>query len=359
MADALSIAASITGLLATASKICSALSGFVSSAIDAPDAAGAVLTTVEEMRLALEMVNQVVETVSSLPSARKALLRLDHIAITFSNCILTLSELESLVCFRDGVMHRLRWAWGEKKVLRLLPRLESQKTSLSLMVTVLLCQSEFEALEGRERLNAAVDQILQRDEGFAARIQHFDGSPEIEEKLVVVGDHDTKKTETLTSYTTNKFPTEYVPTVFDNYAVTVMIGDDPYTLGLINTDGQEDYDRLRPLDYAKTDVFLVFARIGLPSTYDSVEIKWVPEIQQHCPGVPFIIVGIKCDVDEESPSMKRMNLHDLNGSEALGEAMARRLGAVNYMECDIVSQYRLKGVFDEVGFPTLGEEKIS
>lgn len=32
--------------------------------------------------------------------------------------------------------------------------------------------------------------------------------------------------------------TEYVPTVFDNYAVTVMIGEDPYTLGLFDTAGQ-------------------------------------------------------------------------------------------------------------------------
>lgn len=39
------------------------------------------------------------------------------------------------------------------------------------------------------------------------------------------------------SYTTNKFPSEYVPTVFDNYAVTVMIGGEPYTLGLFDTAG--------------------------------------------------------------------------------------------------------------------------
>lgn len=45
----------------------------------------------------------------------------------------------------------------------------------------------------------------------------------------------------ICSYTTNKFPSEYVPTVFDNYAVTVMIGGEPYTLGLFDTAGMICY----------------------------------------------------------------------------------------------------------------------
>jgi cell division control protein 42 len=35
----------------------------------------------------------------------------------------------------------------------------------------------------------------------------------------------------------NRCSTHYRSQVFDNYAVTVMIGDDPYTLGLFDTAG--------------------------------------------------------------------------------------------------------------------------
>lgn len=114
----------------------------------------------------------------------------------------------------------------------------------------------------------------------------------------------TRRTCLLISYTTNKFPSEYVPTVFDNCklahlsivassradAVTVMIGDDPYTLGLFDTAGQEDYDRLRPLSYPQTDVFLVCFSVTSPASFENVKEKWFPEVHHHCPGVPCLIV---------------------------------------------------------------------
>merc|ERR1712205_14111 len=92
-------------------------------------------------------------------------------------------------------------------------------------------------------------------------------------KCVVVGDGAVGKTCLLISYTTNKFPLEYVPTAFDNYAVTVMIGGEPYTLGLFDTAGQEDYDRLRPLSYPQTDVFIVCFCIVSMKSFKNVREK--------------------------------------------------------------------------------------
>ena len=67
-------------------------------------------------------------------------------------------------------------------------------------------------------------------------------------KLVVVGDGAVGKTCLLIRYVNNKFG-DYVPTVFDNYAQQYTIGENKIELGLWDTGGREDYDRLRPLSY--------------------------------------------------------------------------------------------------------------
>jgi len=104
------------------------------------------------------------------------------------------------------------------------------------------------------------------------------------------------KTSSLIKLTTGEFPGDYIPTVFDNYNWPCTIDNTTFQLGLWDTAGDEDYDRLRALSYPQTNVFMLSFSVISPASFENVQAKWVPEVRHHCPGVPFLLVGTKLDL---------------------------------------------------------------
>jgi len=168
-------------------------------------------------------------------------------------------------------------------------------------------------------------------------------------KTVVVGDGAVGKTCLLISYTTNAFPGEYIPTVFDNYCANVVVEGRTYNLGLWDTAGPEDYDRLRPLSYPQTDVFLVCFTIVRPHSFENVLSKWLPEIFHHCPEANWILVGTKCDLRDDveiQKSLKERGEFQVPYQKAA--ALAKDFGAYGYFETSALTGKGLKNLFDEV-----------
>jgi cell division control protein 42 len=131
-----------------------------------------------------------------------------------------------------------------------------------------------------------------------------------------------------------------------NYSCSVMVNGDPITLALWDTAGQEDYDQIRPLSYASTDVFVVCFSVLNPTSFEHVRKKWVPEVRQAMPGAPIVLCGCKTDLREDPNLVHKLWTRSGQRPVGVEEGMqlARDLNCA-YAECSALTQKGLKEVF--------------
>ncbi|KAH9482116.1 Ras-related C3 botulinum toxin substrate 1 [Psilocybe cubensis] len=191
-------------------------------------------------------------------------------------------------------------------------------------------------------------------------------------KLIVVGDSSVGKTSLLIRFETGKFPEHfplsayalleekrmpragvnimaYAHLVFTTtYSVTHIVDGEPYIVQLWDTPGDAEYDRLRPLAYPQTDVFIMCFSVVDPDSYEDVRTKWSQETAYHNPSSPVLLVGTKTDLRKDSELRDR--LREMNASPIQfpqGLAMRKDIGAAAYIECSALTGYGVQSVFEK------------
>jgi len=165
-------------------------------------------------------------------------------------------------------------------------------------------------------------------------------------KCVVVGDGAVGKTCLLISYTTNQFPGDYIPTVFENYSNNLMFQNQYFKLELWDTAGQEEFEKIRPLSYPKTNVVLICFSVVNPASLNNVRSKWIPEIKQYCPNAKILLVGTKMDLRENEDVVAKLKQNQqMPISFTEGQAVAKEIKAERYLECSALTRKNLENVF--------------
>tara|TARA_B100000524_G_scaffold313254_1_gene190494 strand:- start:2317 stop:2919 length:603 start_codon:yes stop_codon:yes gene_type:complete len=167
-------------------------------------------------------------------------------------------------------------------------------------------------------------------------------------RCVLVGDRAVGKTCLLISYTNDRFPEDYVATVFENYVATVVVDRVPINFCLWDTSGQDEFAHMRILSYPRTGVFIVTFSVVDRVSFESVRTRWLPELKAHGPEAPLILVGTQLDLRHCQVTNERLRTQRQTPvSFEEGLELSAQIGASRYLECSALTQQGIKTVFDE------------
>jgi len=171
-------------------------------------------------------------------------------------------------------------------------------------------------------------------------------------KLVCVGDGAVGKTCLLIQFIEEHFKTEHIPTIFDNHAKVIKRGGKILNLSLWDTAGQEEYQRLRPLSYANTNIFIICFSLESRTSLKNVRQKWIPELINYQELHPsksgktpkFMLVGTKADlwekIDKKSPDY-------ISDAEITKMIKEERKYIKAFVSCSALTGEGVHAVFDQ------------
>ena len=113
--------------------------------------------------------------------------------------------------------------------------------------------------------------------------------------VVMVGDSKVGKTALASKFRSGKFDSGYTRTGFESMSTSSMVEGNRVNFSILDTSGYQGFIPARELAYREADVFLLCYRISDPSSLFSAINHWVPELRNHAPSTPILLVGCASD----------------------------------------------------------------
>ena len=165
-------------------------------------------------------------------------------------------------------------------------------------------------------------------------------------EVVIVGDGMCGKSSTISVFLGKKFPSEYIPTVYENYTTEMKIQGRSVSVRLWDTAVQEDFEMFRSTMYRKASVFVVMYSVDRPQSLENVHEKWIPELREYCPNVPIVLVATKTDLRYCASVIEQLsdsNEKPVTTSE--GREIAKNMKAVAFKECSALTGHGVRELF--------------
>lgn len=140
----------------------------------------------------------------------------------------------------------------------------------------------------------------------------------------------------------------------------MIVEDKPSQLVLWDTASGEDLDRLRPLSYSATNVFLICFSIEWTESLKIVEHKYIPEILHFSRDpVPYFLIGCKKDLRFDEQLLREMQSRgERLVTEQEAQSAARRIGAHMYLECSAKTSEGVEDVFQRAASAALSRYPV-
>lgn len=171
-------------------------------------------------------------------------------------------------------------------------------------------------------------------------------------KCVFLGDNGIGKTCLLLQlcYSSNTLSRKQVESFTSAYIANIDVNGKIYQLELWDTECQEGKESARHQNYPGTDVFCVCFSIADLESFRNAESRWFKEVKQLAPRTPIVLIGTKLDLrDAESKKRGKGDSQCPGGQVTHKEAkkMARKIGAIKYIECSALKQRGYVEVLNE------------